>query len=56
MVCDAKIIHGGGWAPAVVFGPRGGRPHGVDEYVDVESVFQCAEVLALAAVDYCATS
>ena len=53
MVCDAKIVHGGGWAPAVVFGPRGGRPHGVDEYVDVESVVECTKVLALAAVEYC---
>ena len=56
MVCDAKIVHGGGWAPAVVFGPHGGRPHGANEYVEVESVVQCAEALALAAVNYCAAA
>lgn len=53
MVCDAKILHGGGWAPAVIFGPRGGGPHAADEYVDAESVVECGRALALAAVHYC---
>ncbi len=53
MVCDAKIVHGGGWAPAVIFGPRGGGPHAAGEYVDAESVLDCGRALALAAVHYC---
>ncbi|HEY3773724.1 MAG TPA: M20/M25/M40 family metallo-hydrolase [Solirubrobacteraceae bacterium] len=52
MVCDAKIVDGGGWAPAVVFGPTGRGLHGVNEYVEVESVLRCAEVLAMAAARY----
>ncbi|HEX4805211.1 MAG TPA: M20/M25/M40 family metallo-hydrolase [Conexibacter sp.] len=54
MVCDAKVLHGGGWAPAVVFGPAGGNAHAADEWVDVGSVVQAAQVLATAAVRYCA--
>jgi acetylornithine deacetylase len=53
MVCDAKIVDGGGWAPAAVFGPSGRGLHGVNEFVEVESVVRCAEVLAMAAVHYC---
>lgn len=53
MVCDAKIVHGGGWAPAVVFGPRGGGPHASGEYVEAESVVECGAALALAAAHYC---
>ena len=54
MVCDAKILHGGGWAPAVVFGPTGDGLHAADEYVEVDSILRSAEALALAAVRYCA--
>jgi acetylornithine deacetylase len=53
MVCDAKIVDGGGWAPAAVFGPTGRGLHGVNEFIEVESVVRCAEVLAMAAVHYC---
>lgn len=38
MVCDAKIIQGGGWAPAIVLGPIGGNLHSADEWVDLRSV------------------
>lgn len=50
MVCDAKILHGGGFAPAVVFGATGGAPHAVGEYVEVESVIATAQTLALASL------
>jgi len=53
MVCDAKIVDGGGWAPAVAFGPTGAGLHAVDEHVDVASIVECARVLALAAVRFC---
>jgi acetylornithine deacetylase len=52
MVCDAKILHGGGWAPAVIFGPTGDGLHGADEWVDADSVAACAAALALAAHRY----
>jgi acetylornithine deacetylase len=53
MVCDAKIVHGGGWAPAVVFGPSGAGLHAADEYVEIDSIERCAAGLALAARRYC---
>lgn len=49
MVCDAKIVAGGGFAPAVVFGPIGEGLHSANESVDLDSVYRCAEVLALTA-------
>jgi acetylornithine deacetylase/succinyl-diaminopimelate desuccinylase-like protein len=36
-----------------VFGPTGRGLHAVNEFVEVESVVRCAEVLAMAAVHYC---
>jgi acetylornithine deacetylase len=53
MVCDAKIVSGGGWAPSVAFGPVGAGLHAADEWVDLPSVLRCAEVLAATAVRYC---
>lgn len=38
MVCDAKIMHGGGWAPSIVLGPVGGSLHAADEWVDLQSI------------------
>jgi acetylornithine deacetylase len=52
MVCDAKIVHGGGFAPAVVCGPVGTGLHARDESVDVPSVLRCAELLAMAALEF----
>ena len=37
----------------VVFGPAGGGAHAVEEWVELESVFQLAEILAAAAASYC---
>ncbi|GIH64118.1 M20/M25/M40 family metallo-hydrolase [Microbispora siamensis] len=42
MVCDAKIVHGGGWAPAIVLGPHGEGLHSADERVELASVEECA--------------
>ncbi len=39
--------------PSVLFGPGGGMIHSVDEYVELEQVICCAEVLALMAVEWC---
>ncbi|WP_020501714.1 M20/M25/M40 family metallo-hydrolase [Sciscionella marina] len=41
MVCDAKIVHGGGWAPAIVLGPRGEGLHSADERVELASIEEC---------------
>ncbi|BDG60109.1 ArgE/DapE family deacylase [Caldinitratiruptor microaerophilus] len=39
--------------PALNFGPRGERLHGVDEYVEIDSVVEVAEVLASFIVEWC---
>lgn len=46
MVCDAKIVHGGGWAPAIVLGPIGGNLHSADEWVDLQSLHDLIGLLA----------
>jgi acetylornithine deacetylase len=39
--------------PTVVFGPGGAGAHAVEEWVDLESVERCAEVLEATAVAFC---
>ena len=39
--------------PSVLFGPTGGGLHGLDEYVTVDSVLTCRDVLATLANNYC---
>ncbi|MBM4448330.1 MAG: ArgE/DapE family deacylase [Chloroflexi bacterium] len=39
--------------PAISFGPNGGNIHGVNEYVDINSVIDCTKVLAAFIVDWC---
>lgn len=39
--------------PAPSVGPRGERAHGADEYVEVESLVEVAEAVALTALDWC---
>lgn len=40
--------------PAVLFGPRGAGAHAVEEWVDLESVQQCAEIYLRVIKDFCA--
>jgi acetylornithine deacetylase len=37
-----------------IIGPSGSNPHGVDEYVEVESVLDLIRVMVLTALDFCA--
>jgi acetylornithine deacetylase len=37
-----------------IIGPRGSNPHGVDEYVEVDSVLELIRVMVLTALDFCA--
>jgi acetylornithine deacetylase len=39
--------------PAISFGPNGGNIHGVNEYVDLESVIDCTKVLASFIMEWC---
>ncbi len=37
----------------VILGPKGGNAHGIDEWVEIESLFDTLKILALTAIDYC---
>ena len=50
---DAYAFKGVGNTDVVVIGPRGANPHGIDEYVEVNSVFNLIKVMVLVAMDYC---
>jgi acetylornithine deacetylase len=50
---DAALLQAAG-VETVVFGAAGAGAHAAEEWVDVESVVQLAEILATAAMDYCA--
>ena len=39
--------------PSVSFGPSGGHAHGVDEYVELDSVAATAKAVALATLNWC---
>jgi acetylornithine deacetylase len=51
--CDAFLIHREFGIPTLLFGPRGGGAHNPNEYVEVESVIQTAEVVLTAALQWC---
>jgi acetylornithine deacetylase len=38
--------------PSVVFGPKGCTGHEADEYVDIDSVVQCAQILRATVLDF----
>jgi acetylornithine deacetylase len=41
--------------PTPTMGPTGANIHGADEYVDLDSLVETAQALALTAVDWCGT-
>ncbi len=49
---DSALLASAG-VDTVVFGPSGAGAHAAVEWVDLDSVEKTAEVLALAAIDYC---
>ncbi len=50
---DAALLNDAG-IPSVVFGPTGEGLHGVVEWVDIESVRQCSEIVLAAGLEFCA--
>jgi len=50
--CDAFLVQREG-IPTLLFGPRGAGAHNPDEYVEIDSVIQTAEVLLTAALAWC---
>ncbi|HEX2526101.1 MAG TPA: ArgE/DapE family deacylase [Geminicoccus sp.] len=51
-VCDAAHYAGAG-VDGVIFGPSGDGFHGVDEYVDIESLVETTKVIAASIIDWC---
>lgn len=52
---DAALLSEKG-IPTVIFGPSGGGLHAAIEYVEMESVYQTAEILAHTILDFCTES
>ena len=52
--CDMFVLTDLGGIPSVIFGPVGGRLHGPDEWVDVESLFTTARAMADFIRNWCA--
>jgi acetylornithine deacetylase len=50
--CDMYVFHQFG-IPAVLWGPRGGRTHNPDEYVEIDSVMDAAAVLLEFVIRWC---
>ena len=51
--CDAFLNQLYFGMPTLIFGPRGAGPHNANEYVEVKSVLETAEVLLATAMDWC---
>jgi acetylornithine deacetylase len=51
-VCDAAHYAGAG-VDAVIFGPTGDGLHSVDEFVEVDSLVETAQVIAASVIDWC---
>lgn len=50
--CDAFSFKLASKTDVVVLGPKGSKPHGLDEYVEVESVMNLIKIMAYMAIDY----
>ncbi|MDD3777678.1 MAG: M20/M25/M40 family metallo-hydrolase [Actinomycetota bacterium] len=53
LAMDAYAFKATSNTDVVVIGPQGTNPHGVDEYVELESVYKLINIMVLAAIDYC---
>ncbi len=50
---DAFAFREASKTDVVVLGPVGGNAHGMDEWVDIKSMFDVLKILVLTAIDYC---
>ena len=51
--CDAYAFKEVSNTDVVVIGPVGANLHGIDEYVEIDSVFKLIKIMVLTAIDYC---
>jgi len=52
---DTRYVRHFGF-PAVSFGPRGKQPHGLDEYVDLDSLIVATKAIAISTLRWCSQS
>ena len=50
---DARYFKAGLGEQSIYYGPRGGNLHAPDEYVELESVLECARVLSRLVIRWC---
>lgn len=50
---DAFAFREASKTDVVIIGPKGGNAHGIDEWVDIESLLTTLRILILTAIDYC---
>jgi acetylornithine deacetylase len=53
MVCDAEAFKEVSNTELAILGPKGDRFHGIDEHVEIDSIFDLIKIMVLTAVDYC---
>ncbi len=53
MTCDAYAFKKIAGTEVVVLGPKGGNPHGMDEYVEIESIYSLIKIMVSSALSYC---
>jgi acetylornithine deacetylase/succinyl-diaminopimelate desuccinylase-like protein len=53
MVCDAEAFREVSNTELAILGPRGERFHGIDEHVEIDSIYDLIKIMVLTAVDYC---
>ena len=51
--CDLRLPVLYGNTPSMLFGPKGGLIHSIDEYVEFDQVITCAKILTLTAIKWC---
>ena len=51
--CDAEAFKLVGGTEVVLIGPKGDRLHGMDEYVEIESIFDLIKILIHTAIGFC---
>ena len=51
--CDAFLNQNYFGMPTLIFGPRGAGPHNANEYVELKSVLETAEVLLATTMEWC---
>ncbi len=51
--CDLRLTNLHAATPSVMYGPSGGNGHGTDEYVEIASLLETIESVALTVIDFC---